>query len=80
MDKVQLQQIEDRYKASSASSAASIDPALARRICEALGQPVSFMHKTVLQRLARQLAQEYLFSDMKALIHAARLHEHQNRS
>ena len=79
MDKVQLQQIEYRYKASSASSAASIDPALARRICEALGQPVSFMHKTVLQRLARQLAQEYLLNDMKVLIHSVKLYEQQDR-
>lgn len=75
MDKVQLQQIEERYKASSALCAASIDPLLARRICEALGQPVSFMHKIVLQRLARQLAQEYLLNDMKLLIHAVRTYE-----
>lgn len=78
MDTVRLQQIKDRYKVASASGSAGIDPALALRVCEALGQPVAFVHKIIRQRLAYQLAQEYLLSDMKSLLHAVEQHDHRH--
>ena len=69
MDTVRLKHITDRFTVYRATSAAAVDPALARRVCDALGQQTVFVHKVTIQRLARQLAQEYHIEDMKALLY-----------
>ena len=71
MDTVRLQQIRDRHTAYTATSSAGIDLALARRICDALGQQTVFMNRPTLQRLARQLAIEFHPVDFQALLNDA---------